>query len=227
LTTANFYDPLPHLHATYSQCQRPLVSISLAATITLSYAAPSALLSVGRPLLPNQKHHQLDFSFFVLSNVHQTLSGEALSPDSIMIPALSALFGDVHLSHSKQHRHQLDLSLSISRDFCQTLSGELLSSYFIKIPALSAFLGVALSSSYAFLPKYLEHWLDSYSSLAWNPLIENMFSTYSPLVLNQHRMLLSSDSDTIELSAPFGIELNYVEKNKSALFQNFRFSFGG
>jgi len=146
LTSANFYDPLSHLHATYSQCQRPLVSISLAATITHSYAAPSALLSIGRSSLPNQKHHQLYFSFFVLSNAHQTLTGEALSPDSIKIPALSALFGDVHSSLSKQHRHQLDLSLSISRDVHQTLSGELLSSYFIKIPALSALFGVVRSS---------------------------------------------------------------------------------
>jgi len=113
---------------------RPLVSISLTATITLSYAAPSALLSIGRPSLTNQKHYQLDFSFLVLSNVHQTLTGEALLPDSIKILALSALFGDVHSSQSKQHR-QLDLSLSISRDVCQTLSGELLSSYFIKVLA--------------------------------------------------------------------------------------------
>jgi len=70
LTAANFYTPLPHLYATYS----------LAATITDSYAAPSALLSIGRPSLPDQKHHQLYFSFFVLSNVHQTLTGEALLP---------------------------------------------------------------------------------------------------------------------------------------------------
>jgi len=35
-----------------------------------------------------------------------------------------------------------------------------------------------------------------------------MFSTNSPLELNQHRMLLSSDSDTNEPSASFGLALS-------------------
>jgi len=59
-----------------------LPSISLAASITHSLTAPSALSSIGRPSL---RH----------TNVHQTLTGEALSPDSIKIPAVSALFADV------------------------------------------------------------------------------------------------------------------------------------
>jgi len=183
LTTANFYDPLPHLHATYSQSQRPLFSISLAATITHSYDAPSALLSFGRPSLPNQKHHQLDFFFFVLCNVHQTLTGEALSPDSFKIPALNALFGDVHLSQSKQQqRHQLGLSLSISRDFCQTLSGELLSSYFIKIPALSALFGVVRSSPSNKKQRQLELSLSVLRDIR-QTLIDEALSSYSTTLL--------------------------------------------
>jgi len=69
---------------------------------------------------------------------------------------------------------------------------------------------IVWSPQYQVHMKYLEHRLDSYSSLSWNPLIENMFSTYSPLELNQHRMLLSSDSDTNELSASFGIALSFM-----------------
>jgi len=41
--------------------------------------------------------------------------------------------------------------------------------------------GSNISSSSASLPKYIEHRLDSYSSLGWNPLIENMFSGVKPI----------------------------------------------
>jgi len=152
LTTANFYDPLPHLHAT------------------------------GRPSLPNQKHHQLDFFFSVLSNVHQTLTGETLSPDSIKIPALSALFGDVHSSQSKQHRQQLDLLLSISRDVHQTLSGELLSPYFIKIPTLSALFGVVRSSPSIKQQRQLELSLSDLRDIR-QTLIDEALSSYSITLL--------------------------------------------
>jgi len=101
------------------------------------------------------------------------------------------------LTHHQQH--QPELLLSALRDIRRPPGSN-----------IGALFGVALSSSCASLPKYLEHRLDSYSSLGWNPLIENMFSTYSPLELNQHRMLLSSDSDTNELSAPFGIALSFM-----------------
>jgi len=47
-------------------------------------------------------------------------------------------------------------------------------------------------------------------TLGWNAHIENMFSIYSRLDLNQHRMLLSSDSDTNELSASLGTALSYM-----------------
>jgi len=62
----------------------------------------------------------------IAHDVHQTLSGEALSVDTIKFPALNALFGDVRSPQSKQQQHQLELSLSVSRDVHQTLSGEAL-----------------------------------------------------------------------------------------------------
>jgi len=78
----------------------------------------------------------------VLRDILQTLIDEALSSYSITLLPLSALFGDVHASQSKQQQHQLELSLSVSHDDRQTLFGEPLSSYFIMIHALSALVGV-------------------------------------------------------------------------------------
>jgi len=49
------------------------------------------------------------------------------------------------------------------------------------------------------------------TALRYSPiLIENMFSTHSPLELNHHRILLSSDVDTNELIASLGIALPYM-----------------
>jgi len=96
------------------------------------------LLSIGRSSLPSQKHHQLDSSFSFLSDVHQTLTREALSPDSIKIPVLSALFGVVRSSPSNK---QLELSLSVLRDIRQTLTDEALSKYSITLFVLSALFG--------------------------------------------------------------------------------------
>jgi len=64
------------------------------------------------------------------------------------------------LTHHQQH--QPELLLSALRD--------------IRRPP-----GSNISSSSASLPKYIEHRLDSYSSLGWNPLIENMFSGVKPI----------------------------------------------
>jgi len=80
------------------------------------------------------KYHQLDSSFSVSFDDHQTLTADALSPDSIKIPALR----DVHSLQSKQQRHQLELSLSVSRDIRHTLTDAALSSYSITLVALSA-----------------------------------------------------------------------------------------
>jgi len=102
-----------------------------------------------------------------LSQQHRQLLAFLTAPSSSSVFLLT-----------RHQQHQPELLLSDLRDIrCPPGSN------------VSALLGVALSSSCASLPKYLEHRLESYSSLGWNPLIENMFSTYSPL----------------ELSASFGI----------------------
>jgi len=59
----------------------------------------------------------------VLRDICQTLTDEALLSYSTTLLALSALFGEVHASQSKQQHHQLELWLSVSHDVCQTLFG--------------------------------------------------------------------------------------------------------
>jgi len=94
-----------------------------------------------------------------LSQQHRQLLAFLTAPSSSSVSLLTL-----------HQQHQPELLLSALRDIrCPPGSN------------IGVLLGVALSSSCASLPNHLEHRLDSYSSLGWNPLIENIFSTYSPL----------------------------------------------
>jgi len=116
LTTANFYDPLPYLHATYSQWQRSLVSVSLAAAITLKYWA-----------LVTPKSKTSSAGFFVFCFVRRS-------------PKSHWRGGFTRFHHDSLWRCAL-----ITIKETMTSAGEL-SSYFIKMPALCALFGVVSSS---------------------------------------------------------------------------------
>jgi len=126
-------------------------------------------------LLSLLTHHQQHQPELFLSALRDISCPPGSNIGALLGVALSSSCASLPLHHQQ---HQLELLLSALRDIRRSPGSN-----------IGALLGVALSSSCASLPKYLEHRLDSYSSLGWNPLIENMFSTYSPLELNQHRML--------------------------------------
>jgi len=152
--------PFPHLSESFSQQHRQLLAF-----LTAPLSSSVSLLT----------HHQQHQPELFLSALRDISCPPGSNIGALLGVALSSSCASLPLHHQQ---HQLELLLSALRDIRRSPGSN-----------IGALLGVALSSSCASLPKYLEHRLDSYSSLGWNPLIENMFSTYSPLELNQHRML--------------------------------------
>jgi len=171
----------PHLSESLSQQHRQLLAF---------LTAPS---SSSVSLLTHHQQHQPELLLFALRDIRCSPGSKIGALLAIALSSFSVALLTLH------QQHQPELLLSALRDTRCPLGSN-----------IGALLGVELSSSCASLLKYLEHRLDSYPSLAWSPIIENMFSTYSLLELNQHRMLLSSDSDTNELNASFGIALSFM-----------------